>query len=415
MRSATRSLSFFSKWSAEIIRQPALMLSLVLGPFLVLLAFGHGVNVNGPRPRTLIVESQDTDASIQPIPEELNEHIDIVGTTTDMGYARQQLRDGKVDAVAVMPPDPVERVKSGQHIPVHILTNEIDPVREGYARAYLRDQVAELNKDTIARAIGEAQGSITEVQEATAQARPILQTLRAAEGDIERARTQTRELREAIGPLARASNRAASAITGASFVVPGLEGPADQAERLGRITSDLNASIDSLDRALNDPQGGGRVPTASEIDEIERNLDEIDTLAKDVQAISPEVLAAPFKLQMEDTSPFNASFTAFYAPAVLALLLQHLAITLGALSMARIRLIGMMDLLRVSPVRTGEVVAGNYLSYGTLCAVAAAALVGLTVWLLNVPVFGSWWLVAGSLSLLVLASLGVGFVISLIS
>ena len=39
MRAITRTLSFFSTWMAEVVRQPALMLSLVVGPFLLLLLF----------------------------------------------------------------------------------------------------------------------------------------------------------------------------------------------------------------------------------------------------------------------------------------------------------------------------------------------------------------------------------------
>lgn len=56
MRPITRTLAFFSKWMAEVVRQPALMVSLVAGPFLVLLAFGQGVDVGGIRPRIIVVE-----------------------------------------------------------------------------------------------------------------------------------------------------------------------------------------------------------------------------------------------------------------------------------------------------------------------------------------------------------------------
>ena len=80
-----------------------------------------------------------------------------------------------------------------------------------------------------------------------------------------------------------------------------------------------------------------------------------------------------------------------------------------------IRIIGLMDLLRTSPVRPMEVVVGNYLSYGTLCAVAGAVLVSLVVVLLDVPVFGSYALVAVALALLIATALGVGFFISMIS
>src|SRR5262249_20173897 len=80
-----------------------------------------------------------------------------------------------------------------------------------------------------------------------------------------------------------------------------------------------------------------------------------------------------------------------------------------------IRLLGLMELLQTSPVRPREVVTGNYLSYGTLCAIAAAGLLALLTLGLGVPVFGSWLAVGATLGLLVLCSLGVGFVISMLA
>ena len=46
---------------------------------------------------------------------------------------------------------------------------------------------------------------------------------------------------------------------------------------------------------------------------------------------------------------------AFFAPAVLALVLQHMGVTLTALSMVRERLSGAMDIFRVAPVRALEI------------------------------------------------------------
>ncbi|MBI2760026.1 MAG: ABC transporter permease, partial [Chloroflexi bacterium] len=62
-----------------------------------------------------------------------------------------------------------------------------------------------------------------------------------------------------------------------------------------------------------------------------------------------------------------------------------------------------------------EVVTGNYLSYGLLCAIAGGILLALLVFALGVPVFGDVRLVIGTLALLVACSLGVGFVISMLS
>jgi ABC-2 type transport system permease protein len=118
---------------------------------------------------------------------------------------------------------------------------------------------------------------------------------------------------------------------------------------------------------------------------------------------------------VDNIAPFVPSYIGFYAPAVLVLLLQHLAVTLGALSMTRIRLLGLMELLQTSPVRPSEVVTGNYLSYGLLCAIAGGMLLALLVLALGVPMYGPLLYVAATLTLLVGASLGVGFVVSMLS
>lgn len=410
--SLTRTMAFFSKWMAEIIRQPALMFTLIVGPFLVLLAFGQGVDIGGTRPRTIVVRPAGAQGEIQPLPEELNAHIEVVGETTDLSEARRELKKGHADVVAVLPPDPMDVIRRGEHIPIQILTNEIDPVTKSYAKAYLGDQVAELNQRTIARAIGEAQSSVGDVRTVLNEARPVLDALRANQGNIETARSQVADVKRILGPLRSAAAAADTAARGVSFVIPGFGNAANQTARLDQLVNDLNVTVGKLDAQLNGSSGN---LSAADLDEFDANLTAIDRAVTDILAIPPEVLSAPFQLQLENVAPFVPTFTGFYAPAVLALLLQHLAITLGALSMARIRIIGLMDLLRTSPVRAMEVVVGNYLSYGTLCAVAGAVLVSLVVVLLDVPVFGSYALVAVALALLIATALGVGFFISMIS
>lgn len=410
--SLTRTMAFFSKWMAEIIRQPALMFTLIVGPFLVLLAFGQGVDIGGTRPRTIVVRPAGAQGEIQPLPEELNAHIEVVGETTDLDAARRELKKGHADVVAVLPPDPMDVIRRGEHIPIQILTNEIDPVTKSYAKAYLGDQVAELNQRTIARAIGEAQSSVGDVQTVLNEARPVLDALRANQGNIETARGQVADVKRILGPLRSAAAAVDTAARGVSFVIPGFGNAANQTARLDQLVNDLNVTVGKLDAQLNGSSGN---LSAADLDEFDANLTAIDRAVTDILAIPPEVLSAPFQLQLENVAPFVPTFTGFYAPAVLALLLQHLAITLGALSMARIRIIGLMDLLRTSPVRPMEVVVGNYLSYGTLCAVAGAVLVSLVVVLLDVPVFGSYALVAVALALLIATALGVGFFISMIS
>src|SRR6185369_4531634 len=272
---------------------------------------------------------------------------------------------------------------------------------------YLNDQVAELNQKTIAKAITEAQGSLGDIQKGVAQARPLLEALRTGQGDLQAARTQVQEIQGLLDPIAAGVSNANAALRGASFVVPGLSRTSDQGEKLQRSLNDLRSSIDRMNQALS--SNSGSLPTPEEIDRIDQQLNDLNETASTVQNIPPDVLSAPCQLQLDNVSPTAPTFTSFYSPAVLALLIQHLAITLGALSMARVRSLNLMDLLRVAPVRGSEWIAGNYLSYGLICAFASAALAGLTMFFLGVPVLGSYVALTGGLALLVACSLGVGF------
>lgn len=312
MRVPTRIFAFFAKWLAEIVRQPILVVSLVAGPFFVLLAFGQGVEIGGPHPRTIVVWPQQSDelaADLLPADGELADFLDVVTDTTDLEWARAQVETAQVDAVLVLPTNPAEYLRQGQRIPLRVITGAIDPVRLSYANAFLRDQVAELNQRTIRRAIDQARGS-------------------------------------------------------SGFALH-LE----------------SASLDAFD----------------------------------IEKIESGTIAAPFQLEVEQGLAFAPTFTQFYAPALLALILQHLGVTLGALSMTRMRLLNLVDLLRVAPVRATEVVLGQYVSYGLLTALIGGALLLLIHFGLDVPVLGSWFMVVAIGMLLTLASLGLGLVLSLVS
>jgi len=138
-------------------------------------------------------------------------------------------------------------------------------------------------------------------------------------------------------------------------------------------------------------------------------------VGQEVTDIPPEVIAAPTTATISNIAPSQPSIVAFAAPAVLALILQHMAVTLTALSFVRERLSGALELFRVSPVNPLELVLGKYLGLGLVSAVIAVITTLLLVTVLGVPLLGDPWLVAGIVVLLVLASLGVGLLISVVA
>jgi ABC-2 type transport system permease protein len=131
--------------------------------------------------------------------------------------------------------------------------------------------------------------------------------------------------------------------------------------------------------------------------------------------VPPEVIARPTTAETENVAPSEPAVLNFFGPAVFALVIQHLAITLTALSMVRERLSGQMDRFRVAPVSSMELLVGKYIAYAAL-SLAVTAIVGvLLVQVLGVPMLGGLPMFLGIVLLLTFASLGVGLLISLVA
>ena len=131
--------------------------------------------------------------------------------------------------------------------------------------------------------------------------------------------------------------------------------------------------------------------------------------------VPPEVVAQPTRADLTNIAASTPSVTSFYGTAVLALILQHLALTLVALSLVRERTSGLIELFRVSPLSSIEVVLGKVLGFGVLGILIGAVTLALLIVGLGVPLVGSTLQVAAILAILLLASLALGLVVGLIS
>ena len=135
----------------------------------------------------------------------------------------------------------------------------------------------------------------------------------------------------------------------------------------------------------------------------------------DAVRVPASVVAEPTRSELTNLSPTVPAVTAFYGPAVLALVLQHLALTMVGLSLVRERTTGLIELFRVAPVSALEVVLGKVLGFGVFGAIIGGASLVFLVSGLGVPLLGSPVQLAAVLGLLLLSSLGLGLVVGLVS
>jgi len=135
----------------------------------------------------------------------------------------------------------------------------------------------------------------------------------------------------------------------------------------------------------------------------------------DAAKIPPEVVAAPTRAELRNAAPTEPKVLAYYGPAVLALILQHLAITLIALALVRERTSGVIELFRVGPVHAGEIIIGKVFAYLLIGGLVAAITITLLIVGFGIPLLGDPVSLAAAVALLLLASLGIGLVVAIIS
>jgi ABC-2 type transport system permease protein len=75
----------------------------------------------------------------------------------------------------------------------------------------------------------------------------------------------------------------------------------------------------------------------------------------------------------------------------------------------------MLDLFRISPIGSGEILAGKYAAFTLMGTVVALAVLAVLVFAFGVPFLGGPGVVLGCIALLVVASIGIGTVVALLS
>jgi ABC-2 type transport system permease protein len=302
LKSWTRTTSFVTKEVIDVIRRPGALFSLVFGPFLIMGAFGLGYSGQYRPLNTVLVLPQGTS-----LPQEASyyqqfagQSVDIVEVSQDVDAAREKLHRQQVDLLVIAPADVEEKFRTGQQSAIQIEYNELDPVRDNYARFIAYRQVQELNRAIIENTVAAGEQYVVQ----TTGAQPI--------------------------------------------------------------------------------------------------------------PVPPQVVASPTRAEVRNLAPVQPNVVAFFAPAVLALVLQHMGVTLTALSMVRERLSGAMDIFRVAPLRSLELLVGKYLAYAFFNLSVAALICFLVVGLLHVPLLSAPADIATVVVLLSFASLGLGLLISTI-
>ncbi len=411
-----RSTTFLRKELATVFRQPRLILTLILGPFLIMLLFGFAFRAEGRSLRTLFVLKQDSPfaAQVQEFAQTIGPAIIYEGIIPDRNAALTKLKRNQVDLVIIVPDNPMEIIRNNQQAELEMYHNEIDPIQVDYVKQVGRLYVDALNKRVLQ--------SVT--QQNQQEAGTLQQKLEAAQASAKAYHDAlaARNTAAAASEKQNLNNNlvALRILAGASLGV--AEGTNNT---FGGGTTDPNqnsntmANLDSLIQGLNStPDPATEADMASQEQDaaqIEKNISDLNSQLSDFQKMDPNVITSPFTVKTESVTGTKLELTDFFTPAVIVLLLQHLFVTFAAMSIVQERRAGTMELFKTSPISAFEILFGKTLSFFLFGLVIAATITMLVVFVLGTPMLGSWVDYAIAIILLLLTSLAVGFFISLIS
>ena len=265
-----------------------------------------------------------------------------------------------------------------------------------------------MNSTILARIVGVGQESVQPLEPVRAALRTSATELASAAASQDGANVE------------RLAGELGTSAAGASVLLDATHGllaqfedqlGADQLQRLDEARTTLG-SIRTMAGNVATSVGEARATGAAELTTA---VEQLDSQLAELQSVDPAVLVQPFVGTTRVALGEPVGITDFFAPAAIALLVQHLGVTFGALTFVRDRALGLFEVLRVGPVTALQSLLGKYVAYTMIGAVVAAALAALVVLGLDVPLVGTVGWVAGVLALVLVSSLGIGFVASLMA
>ena len=410
LRPLIHTLAFVRKETLAVLRQPRLLVILVVGPFLLLFLFGLGYDQTQTVLRTAFVgpEGGIFQETTEQFGDDLDEYVVQSGYTSDVIEAQRWLVDDEIDLIVVFPADPAATVLGGEQAVIDVLHNKLDPIQQTAVNISAQVAVQELNSKVLEQVVGEIQETVEPYQETADQSSVLLDDLDAAiaRSDQDEVRRLTTELEEKSAGL-----ESVLTLTDSVRQTLGADLPPEEEEQFTRL-------LDSVDQYRATTAG-----LAAEGDELDpadvrlarSALDAVLAESDTVITLDPSVAVRPFRTDAENLLRQSVTLDDFFAPSAIALLVQHMALTFAALALVRDQSLGLFELFRVGSIGAGRILIGKYVANLLVAGSVAATLLLAVHKLIGVPFRGEWWWVGIGIVGLVTASIAAGMMLSLLA
>lgn len=404
-RSLVRILGFGKKEILEVVRQPKLLLAVVLGPLLILLLFGMGYRTQR-RPLRMLFLARTNDPismEIYKLLPELGDQLDFQGITNDPEMARRILQQKEVDVVVAAPANAAEAISRNEQAVFTLIHDEMNPEQSEYIRLTGEVFVDELNHQLLDSVVASGRKQVQlDIQASIETIRRLRTALEQQDmAAAKELQTGLNTMLERMGPSIRSRIE--------SSEVPENDEVTEILATMAGVRAKLNSSLVPEKTKRNYAE---EIQQASN---IENDLMVLSAQVTHLKPLDAQLMLAPFSSRTEGVGTTQPKLADYFSPGLIILLLQHLAILFSAISLVREFNSGKAELFHVSPLRNAELLLGKYLGCWILCGFAASLLTVAVVYGLQMPMMGDWLEYLAVICTLLFSSLSIGFVISALS
>ncbi|MGW8251116.1 MAG: hypothetical protein ACWGO1_10775, partial [Anaerolineales bacterium] len=294
-----RSTTFLRKEMVEVIRQPQLILILIIGPFLILLLFGLGYRSQARVLETLFVVSQDNPYKDQvaSYAEDIGPQLDFMGITDKKEEAISKLVNGTVDLVVIIPDNAEQSIRNNEQVTLELYHDEIDPFQVSYVKSMGRIYIDAINRRLLRDAFRAGEGQASNIDDSLKSAKQNVDTLQSALQAVD-----SEQFKQSLEQLKSNLNVISGAISTGLFWARRAGTGAESRQTIDRSIQVLTGTLETINqtRAQLEKINQETQVLQDNIQRVNQLKEDINQLEKGIEAyrtVDPFVMVSPFRTE----------------------------------------------------------------------------------------------------------------------
>ena len=186
----------------------------------------------------------------------------------------------------------------------------------------------------------------------------------------------------------------------------------------GHVKAVLNFEKDFSQKLIKDKKATVQIITdATDPNTANTISNYVNAILQQYQKQLNKDITIVYQIIPESRMVYNPELKSVYmfVPGVMTIILMLVSAMMTSISITREKELGTMEILLVSPLKPIQVIVGKVFPYIFLSIINAIVIVMLSIFIFNMPVQGSLFLLALESILFIISALGLGILISTIS